>query len=196
MDGLTNIITKIAEQNEVQCEAVINSAKQKAQKIVDEAKKSAEEYLKKQQEFLEIKSASEKSKAVSSAEFEYKRVLLSKKCEIIDECMTKALESMCNAPDETYFEYVKTLVSKYALTGEGTVSFSQKDLDRLPEGFEKELSDAAGDGKTLVISKEAVSSQGGFVISYPEMRVDCTFASLMEENADNIKDAINKILFS
>lgn len=196
MDGLTNIITKIAEQNEVQCEAVINSAKEKAQKIVDEAKKSADEYLKKQQEFLEVKSASEKSKAVSSAEFEYKRVLLSKKCEIIDECMTKALESMCNADDETYFSYVKTLVSKYALKGEGTISFSQKDLERLPENFEKELCDVAGKGKTLVISKKPVFTQGGFVISYPEMRVDCTFVSLMEENADNIKDAINKILFS
>ena len=155
-----------------------------------------EEYLKKQQEFLDIKNASEKSKAVSSAEFEYKRVMLSKKCELIDECMKESLASMCNAQDDVYFGYIKTLASKYALAGKGSVSFSKKDLDRLPDGFEKELCECAGDGKTLEISKEAIDTEGGFVISYPEMRVDCTFASLVEENADNIKDAVNKILFS
>lgn len=196
MNGLTNIITKITEQNESQCQAVINSAKEKAQSIVDNAKKSADEYLKKQQEFLDIKNASEKSKAVSSAEFEYKRVMLSKKCELIDECMKESLASMCNAQDDVYFGYIKTLASKYALAGKGSVSFSKKDLDRLPDGFEKELCECAGDGKTLEISKEAIDTEGGFVISYPEMRVDCTFASLVEENADNIKDAVNKILFS
>lgn len=196
MDGLTNIITKINEQNALQCEAVINSAKEKAQNIVDEAKKDAAEYLAKQQEFLAIRNASEKSKAESSAEFEYKRVLLAKKCEIIDSCIKNALESMCGANDEVYFGYVKTLVSKYALAGNGVISFSKKDLDRLPEGFEKTLCECAGDGKTLEISKDAIDTKGGFVISYPEMRVDCTFASLVEENADNIKDAVNKILFS
>ena len=76
MDGLTNIITKINLQNDEQCQAVINCAAEKAQEIVESAKAEAEKYLNKQREILKTKEEAEKSKAVSAAEFEYKRVIL------------------------------------------------------------------------------------------------------------------------
>jgi len=196
MDGLTNIITKITQQNEEMCNAVVNTAKEKAQIVVENAKKEAEQYLAKQKSYLEEKNASEKSKAESSAEFEYKRVLLEKKCALIDECMKKALDEMCNAATDKYFANVKSLAVKYALKGEGTLCLNEKDLGRLPEGFEKDLNGALDVGKTLKISNENADIDSGFVINYPEMRVDCTFSSLMEENADSIKDAVNRILFS
>ncbi len=196
MDGLTNIITKISQQNDEQCASVIASAKEKAQAVIDNAKKEADEFVAKQKSYLEEKNASEKSKAESSAEFEYKRVLLEKKCALIDECMKKALDEMCNAPCEQYFANVKALAVKYALKGEGTVLFNKKDLDRLPDGFESLLNGALEEGKTLKISNDSSDIDSGFVINYPEMRVDCTFSSLMEENADSIKDAVNRILFS
>ncbi len=196
MDGLTNIITKITQQNAEQCEAIFCSAKEKALSIVKNAEKEAERYLEKERAYLEQKNASDKSKAESTAEFEYKRVILEKKCALIDECMKKALEEMCALPDEQYFANVKALAVKYALKGEGTVFFNKTDTDRLPKGFEKELNDALLDGRTIVISKENADIDSGFVIDYPEMRVDCTFSSLMEENADSIKDAVNRMLFS
>lgn len=196
MDGLTNIITKINEQSDAQCEAVINLAKDKANNILEKAKSEAEQYLNDNKEALEKLSAAEKAKADSAADFEYKRVMLGKKCEIIDTCLEKALESMCKARDEVYFGYVKTLALKHALKGEGSVSFSKKDLDRLPDGFENELNKGLCEGKKLKISQQTLDTDGGFVINYPEMRVDCTFSSLLEENADSIKDAINKLLFS
>lgn len=196
MDGLTNIITKINAQNDEMCLSVVNSAKEKADAIIENAKKEAEQYLDKQRSYLEVKNASDKSKAESSAEFEYKKVLLEKKSALIDECMKKALDELCSLPEEVYFDKIKTLAVKYALNGEGRLCFNEKDISRLPEGFEALLNKALDDGKTLKISKEACDIASGFIIDYPEMRVDCTFSSLMEENSDSIKDAVNRILFS
>ena len=42
MDGLTNIIAKINEQNDAECQAIVDAAKQKADAIISEAKKEAE----------------------------------------------------------------------------------------------------------------------------------------------------------
>ncbi len=196
MDGLTNIITKINEQNKAQCDAVIESAKQKAAEIVAKAEAQADELVKKQTELLEAKSAAEKSKAEASAMFEYKRVMLEKKCALIDDCTKSALEKMCNASDEEYFGYITSLALKHALKGEGSMSLSDKDIKRLPDGFEKMLNEKLGEGRSITVSDKTIVTDGGFVISYPEMRVDCTFSSLLEENADGVKDAINRILFS
>lgn len=196
MDGLTNIIAKIKEQNEADCTGVVDSAKQKAAEILANAQKTAEsinaDYNAKTQEAKKIIS----SKAVSSSELEYKRVILAQKSRILDELIEKSVESIAKSTDEAYFGYIETLVKSNALSGKGSIRMSQDDLKRLPEGYEKKLNSELCDGKEVVISKEPIDCVGGFVIEYDEIRIDCTLSSLVEDKYDEIRDEINKILFA
>ena len=196
MDGLTNIIAKIEAQSNEECNAVLESAKLQANTILDEAKACAEK------ESSAILGAAQKkidvinSKAVSSAELEYKRVLLAKKSELIERVVANAISDISNSSDEVYFEYVKTLILSNALLGTGTLKFSKKDSMRIPAGFLDSVNKEFSEGKNVVLSDKTFECDGGFIIDYPEIRVDCTFASLAEDKADEIRDEINRVLFS
>ena len=196
MDGLTKIIAKIENQNSEECNAVLEDAKVKSKAILDEAKSCAEK------EALSVSSAAQKkidvinSKALSSADLEYKRVLLAKKSELIESVIKNALDNISNSKDEVYFDYIKTLILSNALVGKGELKMSKKDFERLPAGFVDLVNNELPDGKSIECSVETFECSGGVVIDYPEIRVDCTFSSLAEDKADEIRDEINRVLFS
>ena len=196
MDGLTNIIAKICEENDAECAAVLESAQKKAQAILEDARISSENIKSAYESGVKAKADSISSKAVSSSELEYKRVILAFKSKTLDEVINNAVQSIADIDGETYFSYMEKLVLSSALTGEGTIKFSKKDLDRLPKGFEALLNSLLGEGKSLIISKDAIDCIGGFIIEYPEMKIDCTLSSLVRDKYDEIRDEINKVLFA
>lgn len=196
MDGLTNIIAKISEQNDADCKAALENAREKAEKIMADAEASSKEISERCAAEAAERIKVIDSKAVSSSELEYKRVLLSKKSEIIDSVVKKAVEDICGAESDVYFGYIEALVAKNALPGEGCVKMSGKDLSRIPDGFEKRLNSMLSDGKSVVISSQPEDFSGGVVIDYPEIRIDCTIASLVEDRIDEIRDEINRVLFA
>ena len=196
MDGLTNIIAKIEEQNNAECSAIIREAENKAVEIIAAAEKNAADVSRKIAADAEGKARIISLKAESSSELEYKRALLSKKSELIDSCISASLEQICACEDEVYFCYIEKLLLSGAVDGEGVVFFNAKDLARLPAGFCNKINSQLGDGKKLKISDKTVSCMGGCVIEYPEMRIDCTFESLVSDKMEDIRDEINRALFS
>ena len=46
------------------------------------------------------------------------------------------------------------------------------------------------------ISDKAAAIDGGFVIEYPEMKVDCSVSSLIDDKLDLIRDKLSKVLFA
>ena len=196
MDGLTNIIAKIDEQNTAECKAIIDSAEVKAKAIIEDAKLTAKSVSDKIIADASKKAAVIDSKAVSSSELEYKRVLLAKKAEIIDSCLSMALEAIADCGDEEYFGHIEKLILSGAVEGEGVVYFNNKDNSRLPEGFIKNMNEKLGEGKKIKLSDKVISCIGGCVIEYPEMRIDCSFESLVADKKDDIRDEINRALFA
>lgn len=196
MDGLTNIIAKIGEQNDVDCASVLESAKNKAQAILEEARVSAEKVTNDYKAEIKAKADVISSKAVSSSELEYKRVILAFKSKTLDEVIENAVKSIADCDAETYFGYIKKLVISGALCGEGVIRMSTADLGRLPKDFVSGINSELGEGKKVSVSNKAIDCDGGFVIEYPEMRVDCTLSSLVRDKHDEIRDEINKLLFA
>ena len=82
------------------------------------------------------------------------------------------------------------------MQGIGSITFNQRDKARMPEDFVNNLNKSLPDGKSIELSESVGNFNGGFTISYPEMLVDCTFESLLDDNADDIKDALGQILFA
>ena len=195
MDGLTNIISKIDEQTKLECDEIIAAAEKDAEAIIQDAKNKADAVARAIYDETEKKANVIDNKAVSSSELEYKRVILSKKSEILDACLESALSEIAKLSDDEYFSCIEKLLVKGACEGEGTVFFNEKDRARLPEGFIKNISEKLG-SKVLKLADESVNIIGGFVIEYPEMRIDCSFESLIADKKDDIRDQINKALFA
>ena len=74
------------------------------------------------------------------------------------------------------------------------ISNNKKDLSRLPAGFAEKISDATN-GK-LKVSSEPKNIDGGFILAYGDIEINCSFDALISEKIDVIKDTLNKIIFA
>ena len=196
MDGLSKIITKIQEENAEECKRTLDEADKTAEKIISEAKTEAQEIKRQAAEKSEKEAALVMEKAASGAELEYRRIILAAKCEIIEAVTQAAMDYFAGLDDEKYFSYIERLAADGALAGDGKIMFSERDFKRVPKDFEKSLNQKLGKGKSLSVSDEFASCRGGFLIIYPEMRVDCTFESLLDDAKEDIRDTLGRILFA
>ena len=64
-----------------------------------------------------------------------------------------------------YFDMIREMLKKYAQPEAGTIRFSKKDLERMPEGFETEIQNIAGEkGGSLALEKDPADLDGGFIL--------------------------------
>lgn len=196
MDGLTKIITKINQDNKAECERIVAEAKTKAAEIIESAKLDGKAQSDKIIADAKAKALLIDAKAKSGADLEYKRSILYTKCKIINDTIEKSIDSLSSLDDTEYFANIEKLILAFALDGEGLISFSEKDVKRTPDGFIDSVNAKLEKGKSVKISDKHINTKGGFVLVYPEMRVDCTFESLIQDVSDDIKDILSRILFA
>lgn len=161
----------------------------------------------------EIISAAEKKAAqtaensVSGAEARVKKFVLSAQSEVLDECIEYGISQLKQMPNEKYFELIKSLIIKYSDSGVNTLLLSEKDFQRLPSDFVDDVNEnLAQKGASVVISKERIQNDGGFIIrkngeidgvdSSPEYCIEenCTFDAMIRDNIETIKDSLYKKL--
>ncbi|NLD29248.1 MAG: hypothetical protein GX658_02525, partial [Clostridiales bacterium] len=178
----------------VKCEGILKEATAQATTIKADAaaasKKDADKVLakaaKQAQAIVEM--------AKSGSAMEQKNALLDAKVGIIDEAVSYAKTKLAGTGDSEYFDIVLKLVKAYAQDSEGIMYFSQKDLSRLPADFAEKVSALTG-GK-LKVSSEPKNIDGGFILAYGDIEINCSFDALISEKLDGIKDTLNKIIFA
>ena len=198
MAGLDKIIERITQDSAVKCEGILKEATAQATTIKADAaaasKKDADKVLakaaKQAQAIVEM--------AKSGSAMEQKNALLDAKVGIIDEAVSYAKTKLAGTGDSEYFDIVLKLVKAYAQDSEGIMYFSQKDLSRLlsrlPADFAEKVSALTG-GK-LKVSSEPKNIDGGFILAYGDIEINCSFDALISEKIDVIKDTLNKIIFA
>ena len=99
-------------------------------------------------------------------------------------------------PDNEYFDVVKKLVGEYATDMQGVALFSQRDLDRLPDGFESDLNSVLPEGGKLEISKNPAMIKNGVVLEYGNVDINCTFDAIVSDKKELLKDKVYKLIFA
>ena len=69
------------------------------------------------------------------------------------------------------------------------------DLGRLPQDFELEINSEVFEKSAVYISKQAVDIENGFILSYGQIEINCTFKAVFDENMDNLKDMLSPFMF-
>lgn len=196
MTGIEKIIKKVEEDCIINCEDIIEKAYSQAQSILDDAKILGEKAKEEAIETTNNKCQTEIELAISRADHERKKSILATKISIINEVIDEAMQKLKNLPDSLYFNAVMILVNRYAQNGLGVLHFSIRDLERMPQDFEMSINEILKGGeKSVVISSEPVSIDGGFVIVYGDIEQNCTFDSLLNSSLDNIKDELYEEIF-
>ena len=194
MTGLDKIIAEIKSDSESLCSSINNTAQLRCEDILKEAQSQA----------LRIKSDGEiKAKKIyddiicrakSSAELEHRSIMLQAKQDIIAQSLENARHYFCNLPAHEYFELILKMIAKHSENSDGVIRFCKSDLERLPSDFEKNLKDYAKGN--LLISKEPAPIDGGFILVYDMLEVNCSFASVFMAESELFSDEISRALFS
>lgn len=196
MSGLDEILNIIELQQKEAEAGILVAAEDRIRAIRKEADRKAEaayeEYLKKASE----RNRLDYENACSSADSAMKRKVLAFKVEQIDLAVEKTLDRLHSLEAGEYFALLERLIEKHMGKGEGVVSLSKRDLDRLPSGFEGKIqSAAAAKGGSVKLSREAADIEDGFILAYGNISENCSFRAIIEAEKDGVRDTAAKALF-
>ena len=197
MTGLEKMIGQILEEANSTAREKVAEAALEAEELVSqaraEAQKLSEEILGQSQ--TDVKNYLDRVK--SSADLQRRTAILKAKQEVIASVLEKAYASLNDLETDAYFDMIRKILEKYALAEDGEIYFSAADLDRLPAGFEKEISDiAARKGGSLILKREGKEIENGCILVYGGVEENCTFRALMGAKKDRLQDVIHQELFA
>lgn len=195
MDGLERIIKRIGENAEQTAASVISDAEKKAASLIAEAEEAGDAEARSIVRNAKNTCETMIRRTHSSGELMKKRTLLSCRVEIIDNVIARAVRNFLYDEPEVYFSSMVKLVKRYAISGYQTMIFSDKDLERLPTGFEKCVNEEICDRGSVKICGGG-SFEGGFLLIGEDVVENCTIAALIGEVETEIRDELQRLLFT
>lgn len=196
MTGLDKIVSQILEDAGKEADEIVQKAQNDASKILSDAKESCQ---KMEDEAAAKWSADElnyKERVRSSAELKKRQAILLQKQQIIAEMLEQAYEALLFKKTEEYFALIRKMLKQFVLAKQGELYFSERDLDRMPDGFEAEVEEiAASKGGSLLLMKEPKNIDGGFILVYGGIEENCSFKALFLAQKDRILDKVHELLF-
>ena len=195
MTGLEKILSQIEYESDNRCCEMINKAKDKAKDIKADANKQAKKIIADSDEAVTRKLDVSRQSAESSAQLAASREILKAKLEIIDSTLERSLEVIKALPKKEYFEILKDLILKNARKGEGVLHLSQADTEKLPVNFVDSVNNAFKKGYKLTLG-DSVNIDSGFVLVYGDIDINCSFDAIAAEKRDELRDALNALLFN
>lgn len=197
MTGLEKIVKQIEDDATVAANAVIADAKAKAEEILNSAKIEAE---KKYTDIIEKSNEDLKSnlnRSESAANLQEKKLILNAKLDIISNIINKAKDTLVNLPDNDYFNVIVNIIKKYALDQNGQIVFSAIDKKRLPGDFEEKVLKALSEksGANLTVSEKTCNIDGGIILVYGDVEVNCSFEALFSAAKETLQDKVCEVLF-
>lgn len=197
MTGLDKIIDQINKESDETAAAITAKADSQAEEIIAVARKEAEKECAGISASAQKKADAGIKRAHSAASLAVGKELLAEKNRLIAEVFQKAQDYIYGLPDNEYFSLLKDMIKKYAVSGKtGEIRFNQRDLNRLPAGFQDEINAlTAPAGGRLTISKKTEKIRSGFILDYGGIEENCSVAALINESKESLQDQIQKILF-
>ena len=188
MTGLDKIVNQILDDAGKEASQVMEKAQAEADEILSAAREACEKLAAGNDEKIEEAQKSHIERIQSSAQLQKRQI-----AKVID----KAYSELCKKDGDEYFTLIKKMLEKFALARSGEVYFSEKDLERMPEGFEDEIKTiAAAKGGSLSLAKEPKELDGGFILVYGGVEENGSFKALISAKKDELADKVHQLIFA
>lgn len=195
MTGLDRITQMINEEAAAEGQKILKEASVKVKNIIAESRvkaaKLSKEIVDNAKKEADLITATAKGNAEAITRNRYLEI----RNAILNDVISAAYEEIEKLSDEEYFDLIKKLCVKYIQPGECTMFMNGYDLGRLPQEFELEINSEVFEKSAVYISKQAVDIENGFILSYGQIEINCTFKAVFDENMDNLKDMLSPFMF-
>lgn len=190
MTGLENIIREIEAEGAETAAAIRREARDKAEAVVKTAEAAARETADGYKRAAENAAREYTARAAANDEAEFRRAVLDKKQSIIRETLAEAKRRLTDRTGGSYFETMTRLIEKHAAEKSGSVLLCEGDRERMPKAFE-----AALEARGLKVSDKTLKADGGFILDYGSIEINCTFEALFDAYSEELSDMLNTLLF-
>lgn len=196
MAGIDNITKEILQEARDRADQIISEAQTKADQIRQDARDRAAAAAKEAQRAADADRNDLKKKTSSAAQMSERQMKLAAKQAVIDEVLQKAYERLDSQADDAYFDMIGKLVSANVRNEAGEICFGERDLKRLPAGFDTQVMKIAKQkGGSLMVSKKSEPIDNGFILKYGGIEENCTLSALFSQKRDALRDSVNEILW-
>jgi len=196
---IKDINEKIISDAKIQADKIIAQAEDKANNIIKKGKKEAENIKNIILHRSKQEASLKKSKILTEANLEAKKIILSEKQKIIEDVFNKASESILKLEDKDYRNIVKKMILDNIETGDETIFIDHSDRDKISESFiediNKELK-SKGEKGELKLSTSYLPIKGGVVIGSGKIRKNISLEFLLKKIREELEIQISKDLFS
>lgn len=192
MGGLEKITGHILDNAKTEADEIIKKAKAQAEEIKVNATEKREERKKTEQERITAECEAIINMNNSNDRQEKREILLESKNKLIEEIIAEAKENIKNADKSEYLLILKTLLKKSISDKKGEIIFSKRDKAFVDADFIAECEDISGG--LLKVSDEVTNADGGFIIRYGKMEINCTIDSLFEDKYSELTDLVNSCI--
>lgn len=197
MTGLEKIVSQILDDAGKETSEITAKAQKEAEGILAEAKEACAKMEEENVKKLAEKRQAYMDRIKSSAELKKRQAVLLAKQQVIAEMLDKAYQTLLLKDADEYFVLIKKMLDKFTLAKQGEIYFSNRDLSRMPSGFEKEIVKIAEEkGGSLTLSHEGREIDGGFILVYGGIEENCSFKAILSARKDELSDRVHELLFA
>lgn len=197
MNGLDKIISQILDDADKEAKEILAKADTEADAVLAAAREDVKKLEEEAAQAATRRSVSHMERVKSSADLKKRQAVLEAKQQVISSMLDRAYEKLLARETGEYFDLIEQMIGRFALARQGEIYFSQKDLDRMPDGFASVIENrAAAAGGSLTLMKEPKKMDGGFILVYGGVEENCTFRALFAGQRDALADKVHEMVFS
>ena len=197
MSGLEKILNEIHSDAERESREILEKAQTEEKDILARAEKEAAEVKAAAQEKGKNLTATLRERSQSAAALRVRQRMLREKQSLVQETLALAEKQLLERPAAEYFGNLLTLLKQAVQPGAGILYLSARDLERLPEGFSKQMEAIAAEkGGSLRLASTPRKINGGFVLEYGGIEENCSYAAMFTAEREQLEDIISAQLFS
>lgn len=191
--SIEKITSAIIDEAQTESEQIIHAAELKSRSVITALEKRI-----KIETDVAIKDAEdEKEKIISRrksvADIDSKKIILSKKQELINRCFDEAIDFILSMEESKYVEFLANM-GKEAGFKEGSLIFNEKERDAIGAKVAEALN-AKVPGSNFVLSQETRNLRGGYMLQRGQIYINNSVEAMMDEKRQELTGEVAEILF-
>lgn len=192
--SIDNIKGKILEEAVEQGKVALAEAENESQKIIGDAKERAEKILEESRNKIAEDGGLIKSRRISVAELEVRKIRLGAMQEQISRCFDRALDKIANMDESEYLDFLTSRV--LAIGGEGgELILNEKDRTAIGEKLLAAIN-ASGKIGALSLSDDVINAKGGFVLRRGSVEINSTLETMTSSIKESVTPDVVKALYA
>ena len=195
---IKDISEKIISDARIQADKIIAQAEDNANNIIKKGKKEADNIKNLILYKYNQEASLRKSKILTEANLDAKKIILSEKQKIIEDIFNKASESILKLNDKDYRNIIKKMILDNIETGDETIFIDHSDQKKISESFIEDMNKELkfkGEKGELKLSTSYLPIKGGVVIGSGKIRKNISLEFLLKKIREELEIQISKDLF-